>query len=135
MKKEVQILVFGSTATGKTTISQLIQKTLIEHGIKNVEVFDDMDGSQKEETYSKRINALAEHEEFIVKIKTGQISRTGNINLTEYYPYTPNKRIHICPKCNIPLNVNKNLHYLTSPAQYKFFCETCGFEKIDFEEK
>ena len=73
--KRIKILVEGLAGTGKTTISQLIEKTLIENGFPYVDILNEELGKvQLEKTYKDRINNMNK-EKMLIDIESIQTNR------------------------------------------------------------
>lgn len=75
--KNITITVSGTTGSGKTTIAYLIADFLSHTGFTtNINMLDELDLEQFEETFPDRLNALLKHE-LKIEVNEQQLCRSG----------------------------------------------------------
>lgn len=73
---DIKILVIGTTASGKTTISQIIKKALENKEFKNIIILDDYDKFRVNKAIqNKRIGAIKDSTRIL--IETVQANKKG----------------------------------------------------------
>lgn len=74
MKHELEIVIKGTVGSGKTTIANAIEKMLLKEKIQ-INVKDDTRTIFTKNGIKKRLLSLARRDNFIISVKTEQISR------------------------------------------------------------